>query len=290
MKRIIVLTIAVLAAAIPPVAQAATKTVDITRNGFVPDRLTIDPGDTVTWTNKDTVAHSVIADGAAFTSSPVLQSNQSYSYTFTRSGNFGYRDGTKTNERGTIIVRPGVTMAVAPAAIRFGGATTLSGFVSSGATGESVTIEAQQCGTTTFTRVGSANSTGNGAWSFAVKPTINTTYQVRWRTATSAKLEVKVMPAVALTKVRRGRFTTRITAAQSFVGKYVVLQRYATVRRRWVSVKRVVLRTATVPAGQTVSAATFTSSLRRGTRRRVVLPQSQAGTCYLAARSGTVRA
>jgi plastocyanin len=291
MKAMVLLVVSLLAATLAPSAFGATRTVDITRAGFVPDRLTIDAGDTVTWTNKDTTQHQVVADGGDFPASPVLQPNQAYSHRFLRSGSFGYRDAFVRNQRGRIIVRDGVTLAAAARIARFGASTTLSGVVSNGQAGENVTVEAQACGSATFTRLGTATSAANGAWSLAVKPTLNTVYQVRWRNTVSAKVEVKVAPRVALVRLRARRFSARVTAASSFAGKYVVLQRYATTRRRWVTVKRVVLRTAGAPvAGAITTRAGFVSRLPRRTRLRLVLPQSQAGTCYAPAQSGTVRA
>jgi plastocyanin len=288
MKAMVLLVVSLLAATLAPSAFGATRTVDITRAGFVPDRLTIDAGDTVTWTNKDTTQHQVVADGGDFPASPVLQPNQAYSHRFLRSGSFGYRDAFVRNQRGRIIVRDGVTLAAAARIARFGASTTLSGVVSNGQAGENVTVEAQACGSATFTRLGTATSAANGAWSLAVKPTLNTVYQVRWRNTVSA---VKVAPRVALVRLRARRFSARVTAASSFAGKYVVLQRYATTRRRWVTVKRVVLRTAGAPvAGAITTRAGFVSRLPRRTRLRLVLPQSQAGTCYAPAQSGTVRA
>ena len=92
-----------------PSALAATKTVDITVAGFTPKNLTVDFGDTVTWTNKDTANHQVLADRGV-PHFPVLGANQSYSHTFTKSGNFDYRDAFNTNRRGSITVRAGVTL------------------------------------------------------------------------------------------------------------------------------------------------------------------------------------
>jgi plastocyanin len=291
MKTTLTLVVFVLAATLAPSAFAATRNVEITRSGFVPDRLTIDAGDTVTWTNKDSTQHQVVADGGAFPSSPALQPNQTYSYRFLRSGSFSYRDGFAQNERGRITVRQGVTLMPGATVMRFGTATSVSGVVSNGQAGETVTVMAQACGGSTSTQIGTATSAANGAWSLAVRPTANTVYEARWRGSTSAKVEVKVAPRVALVKLGRGRFSARVTAASSLVGKYVVLQRYAQTRRRWVTVKRVVLRTAGAPVSGTITTrATFTSRLRRGTRLRLVLPQSQAGTCYAASLSGLVRA
>src|SRR5215207_2308452 len=164
MKKTVLLVITLIAATLAPSSFAATKTVDITRLGFVPDRLTIDPGDTVTWTNKDSAQHQIVADQAAFPASPALQANQTYSYRFVKSGTFSYRDGFARNERGRITVREGVSLAALPSIMRFGGSTTLSGAVSNAQAGENVTVEAQECGKPTAVRVGSVTTAANGAW------------------------------------------------------------------------------------------------------------------------------
>src|SRR6266545_2185677 len=152
MRRLLLTMLAVLAVA-PALALAATKPVDITRAGFSPNKLTIDPGDTVTWTSKDTTPHQVVADQGKFPASLVLQSGQSYSYTFTRSGSYGYRDAFATNKRGTVTVRVGVSMTASKMTMTYGATTTLSGSVSDGSSGETVTIDAQECGKTGFTKI-----------------------------------------------------------------------------------------------------------------------------------------
>jgi plastocyanin len=273
-----------------PSAVAATRTVDITQAGFTPDRITIAYGDTVTWTNKDTSNHQVLADQAAFPTSPVLAPNQTYSHTFTKSGSFGYRDALNTRRRGTVIVRPGISMKASAVQVGYGGTLTLSGTVSSGAAGENVNVDAMQCGATSFTRVASARSVAQGAWSSAVKPAMNTSYRSSWKNATSVPFAAKVGPAVSLKRVRAGRFTASVTAAQSFVGKYVVLQRYARARRAWKTVKRVTLRTVKAGTAPTqISSAGFQARGTRRARLRLLLTQPQAGACYAAARSGAIR-
>jgi plastocyanin len=291
MRRLLGATIAVGAVLVVAPALSATKTVDITQAGFTPSKVTIEFGDTVTWTNKDTANHQVLADQAAFPTSPVLQPNQTYSYKFTKSGSFGYRDALNTKRRGTVVVRPGVSLAAAPATVAYGQSVTLSGLVSSGASGETVTIDAMECGKTTFTKVATATSAANGAWSSTVKPTINTIYRADWKNTKSSQLTEKVTPTLALRRVRAGRFSASLMAAQSFVGKYVVLQRYVRARRAWKTVKRVTLRTVkpgTPPA--MISSAGFRARVARRTRLRLLLTQAQAGSCYMAARSGTIRA
>ena len=188
-----------------------------------------------------------------------------------------------------MVVREGVTIQAAQQVVDFRRSTTIAGVVSNGKAGEAVLVQGQECGKPVPSGLATATSTSGGAWSYTARPTINTSYQVRWRTFTSPQLTVRVRPKVALRKQRAGRFTATVIAAQSFVGRNVVLQRRSSAFR-WKTVRRVVLRTQTVGIGETTSAATFRSRLRRGTRLRAVLPQAQAGTCYAAARSSTVRA
>jgi plastocyanin len=290
MKRLPLLAVAFALLAIPS-ALGATKTVDITQAGFTPNKVTIEFGDTVTWTNKDTANHQVLADQSAFPTSPVLTPNQTYSYTFKKSGNFGYRDALNTKRRGTVVVRTGVSIAAAPTVVSYGKSSTISGLVSSGVSGETVTLNAMECGKTAFTRVGSITTTANGAWSSPVKPALNTVYQATWKNAKSGQLTEKVAPALSLKRVRARRFTASLTAAQAFTGKYVVLQRYARVKRAWKTVKRVTLRTAKPGVAPTVvSSAGFGAAVARRTRLRLVLTQAQAGACYAATRSPTIRA
>jgi plastocyanin len=291
MRRLLGTIFAVAAVLAVAPALSATKTVDITQAGFTPNKVTIDFGDTVTWTNKDTANHQVLADQGAFPTSPVLQPNQTYSYTFTKSGSFAYRDALNTNRRGTIVVRTGVSLTAAPPTVAYGQSVTLSGVVSSGAAGERVTVDAMECGKTSFTRIGTATSTASGAWTSTTKPVMNTIYRANWKNTKSAQLSEKVRPVVTLKRVRARRFSTSVTAAQSFVGRYVLLQRYARTRRVWKTVKRVTLRSVKPGTAPTmISTAGFRARVARGTRLRALLTQAQAGTCYAAARSRTIKA
>ena len=291
MKNLTAIVVVAALLAIPSALSATTKGVDITQAGFTPGKVTIDYGDTVTWTNKDTASHQVLADQLAFPTSPVLGPNQTYSYTFTKSGSFGYRDALHTNRRGTVVVRSGVSITAAPALLAYGKSATLSGSISSGAAGDTVNVNAMECGKTGFTRVASVKSAANGAWSLPVKPALNTAYQATWRTAKSVQLSAKVTPVVSLKRVRARRYTASVTAAQAFTGKYVVLQRYAKAKRAWKTVKRVTLRTAASGVAPTVvSSTTIRLAIARGTRLRLLLTADQAGACYAATRSPAIRA
>jgi len=286
------LSLGMLALAVFAVAPTfgATRGVEVTRAGFTPNRVTVDYGDTVTWTNRDNTSHQVLSNQGEFPASPVLAPNQTYSYTFLKSGSFGYRDAFNTKRRGTIAVRAGVSIASTPALAVYGSSPTLSGLVSSGSSGETVALDGMQCGSTTFARLGSVRSVENGAWSAPVKPLVNTVYQATWRTEKSVQLTQKVAPQLSFRRVRAHRFAVTATAAQGFVGKYVVLQRYYPGRRKWKNVKRVRLSKARPGVAPTlVSSASFRASVPRRTRLRLLFAQDQVGPCYAATRTAVVR-
>ena len=268
----------------------ATTGVEVTRAGFTPNKVTVDYGDTVTWTNRDNASHQVLADRGDFPASPVLAPNQTYSYTFVKSGSFSYRDALNTKRRGTIVVRTGVSIATAPELGVYGSSTTLSGLVSSGAPGETVVVDGMQCGSTAFARVASVASAANGAWRLPARPVVNTVYRATWKNAKSVQLTARVAPQLSLRRVRPHRFAVTATAAQGFVGKYVVVQRYRAGKRMWKTLKRVRLSNAKPAAAPTlVSSARFGASVPRRTRLRLLFAQDQVGPCYAATRSAVAR-
>ena len=70
---------------------AATKTVMIQNYAYSPASLTINVGDTVTWTNMDTAPHTVtVTSGPVKFSSGNLAKGESFSYTFTKAGSYQY--------------------------------------------------------------------------------------------------------------------------------------------------------------------------------------------------------
>jgi amicyanin len=67
-----------------------THSVDITGLSFSPAELRINAGDTVIWTNRDSVSHTVTSDTGNELNSPTLSQNQQYSHTFATAGTFNY--------------------------------------------------------------------------------------------------------------------------------------------------------------------------------------------------------
>ena len=186
---------------------------------------------------------------------------------------------------------PAVTLQVSPAIVTYGGAVTLSGVLSNQRSGQSITVEAQDCGQTAFKKLPSVNTAANGAFTTSAKPTMNTTYRARFKGSTSPLVLVKVRPQLVLTRVSAGKFTAKVGSAQSLVGKYVAFQRYKSSIRKYVTVKRVTLTKVTPGvAPMQISSANFRSTIKRGTKVRLSVPQSQVGTCYVPANSRSVKA
>ncbi|MEU5888722.1 plastocyanin/azurin family copper-binding protein [Streptomyces sp. NPDC047461] len=58
---------------------------------FAPASLTVHVGDSVTWTNGDTAPHDVkTTSGPVAIHSPMLDNGQTWTYTFTAAGSYGY--------------------------------------------------------------------------------------------------------------------------------------------------------------------------------------------------------
>jgi plastocyanin len=84
-------------------ATAADTEVKIDNFTFVPQRVTVKPGTTVTWINEDDIPHAIAATGKEFRSK-VLDTNDKYSFTFTTVGTFEYFCSLHPHMTGTIVV------------------------------------------------------------------------------------------------------------------------------------------------------------------------------------------
>jgi plastocyanin len=98
-SKVLLMLFAVAAfAGFPPAAQADTA-VTMQEKSFIPKDVIVGVGDSVVWTNADTVAHSVTADDGSFDSSPdcggygagpCIQTGQTFKVTFSTAGRFLY--------------------------------------------------------------------------------------------------------------------------------------------------------------------------------------------------------
>ena len=85
-------------------AQVAKNYIEISNFNFSPATLTVKVGDTVTWTNKDSMSHSATADDKSFDTG-VLTKGQSGKVTFSKAGTYTYYCSIHSSMRGTIIVQ-----------------------------------------------------------------------------------------------------------------------------------------------------------------------------------------
>jgi plastocyanin len=71
-------------------AEGTPNTVTIDNFSFTPAAVTVKTGTTVTWTNKDDIPHGIGATNNAFPKSKALDTDDSYSFTFTTPGTYQY--------------------------------------------------------------------------------------------------------------------------------------------------------------------------------------------------------
>jgi amicyanin len=71
-------------------AEGPAGAVSIDNFTFTPQTLTVKAGTTVTWTNRDDIPHTVASASNAFAKSQALDTDDSYSFTFTTPGTYQY--------------------------------------------------------------------------------------------------------------------------------------------------------------------------------------------------------
>ncbi|HJU15978.1 MAG TPA: cupredoxin family copper-binding protein [Stellaceae bacterium] len=86
-------------------AANAPATVAIHNFQFVPATLTVVAGTTITWQNDDSSPHTVTEKGRVFHSA-ALDTKETFSYTFTKPGEFTYFCTLHPMMTGRIIVEP----------------------------------------------------------------------------------------------------------------------------------------------------------------------------------------
>ncbi|MEK6895468.1 MAG: cupredoxin family copper-binding protein [Nanoarchaeota archaeon] len=82
-----------------------SKSVEIKSFAFSPSTLTVNVGDSVTWTNYDDVKHTVTSDSGSELDSEMLSKGQTYSHTFNTPGTYAYHCTPHPGMKGTIVVQ-----------------------------------------------------------------------------------------------------------------------------------------------------------------------------------------
>ena len=94
-------------------ASAATHPITIKNYAYGSGSMSISQGDTVTWTNQDSVPHDVVVtSGAVKFRSPMLTRGKSWSYTFSQPGAYSYTCSVHPDMHATVTVK---AKAAAPA-------------------------------------------------------------------------------------------------------------------------------------------------------------------------------
>ncbi len=95
-----------------PKKPAPTAFVTITKNGFNPQTILINKGETVGWINEDSKAHQPASNPypinnglAGFDAKKPLKKGEIYTFTFEKSGTFGYHDQLHPTTNGSVVVK-----------------------------------------------------------------------------------------------------------------------------------------------------------------------------------------
>jgi len=80
------------------------NSIEITGFAFSPSTLTIQAGDSVTWTNKDSAPHTITSDSGTELNSQQFSNGNSYSHTFNTKGTYAYHCKLHSSMKGNIIV------------------------------------------------------------------------------------------------------------------------------------------------------------------------------------------
>jgi plastocyanin len=90
---------------IPAVARSdAAAQLKVDNFKFGPDKLTISKGTEVTWTNQDDIPHSIVLTALGIRSK-VLDTDNSFSYRFDKTGTFSYICGLHPFMHGQVVVK-----------------------------------------------------------------------------------------------------------------------------------------------------------------------------------------
>jgi LPXTG-motif cell wall-anchored protein len=92
----------------PTAKAAASASVTISDFKFTPDTVTVNEGDTVTWTNDGPTVHTATAEDGSFDTG-ILEKGESGSATFTQAGTINYICSPHPNMHGKVVVQAAST-------------------------------------------------------------------------------------------------------------------------------------------------------------------------------------
>jgi len=285
--------VVLLAAALAGVALAAQTSVSLTATGPQPQTLTVHVGDSITFTNNDTVNHSIVtktpsgyAPGGFV--SPVIRPGESYSVALNNPGTISYAETGFGKQKGSGKIVVGVagalTIAAAPKTIVYGTSITITG--KSPLPGTNVVVAARGKGQHSgggnggWTTVMTVPTAADGSYTATVTPTTSGTYRAQIGSTSkgsgqivSPTVSVSVAPQLTLqatTKriVHAGKSVTLVGKILPANGAHSLeLLAYNASKRNW---SRVATRTVS-----SAGAATFRYAVPYGqTALRVAVSKS----------------
>ena len=83
---------------------AGKAEIKIDNFSFGPQTITVSVGTTVTWTNRDDIPHTVVSTDGVF-KSKVRDTDEKFSYTFTKTGTYPYFCSVHPKMTGQVIVQ-----------------------------------------------------------------------------------------------------------------------------------------------------------------------------------------
>ena len=84
--------------------EAAPGEIHIDNFAFTPAEITVAPGTTVKWLNRDDIPHTVAEKGLSFKSKP-MDTDESFTHTFDKAGEFEYFCSLHPHMTGKVIVK-----------------------------------------------------------------------------------------------------------------------------------------------------------------------------------------
>jgi plastocyanin len=85
-------------------APTSSPEVKIDNFSFGPAAMTVAAGTTVTWTNRDDIPHTVVSEDKVF-KSKVLDTDEKFSFTFTKPGTYSYFCSVHPKMTGKVVVQ-----------------------------------------------------------------------------------------------------------------------------------------------------------------------------------------
>jgi hypothetical protein len=175
------------------------------------------------------------------------------------------------------------TLEVNPATVGTLSQVALSGSTGTAKAGQTVYVEAKECGATFYRVVASATSGVGGSWTATTAAQVTTTYRARVGRVYSRPATVRKRAVLSLTKLPNGRIFMVKAFGPQLAGRTVRIERFTS--SGWVLVQRAKLRQSDIFG----VAETTVRIRRKGLRLRAFVPLSSARPCFVAGASPIVR-